>query len=224
MPVFTRPQAAAPTIRTNTGLGLLATLAIAIATVALLRPQADASAVVRANPTPVATVDLVAVITQLEEFKAIDARIQEDVEQKSAEIKQLTEEIEGLNTDLERLDPASDAYDKIFRERNMKMGFRELRGSMLVKWQQEDTARVLTDLYEKAVKAVEDVAKRDGWEVVVHGGQPLTVPRNPNVRAEAAVDFVENFIQSRRVIYAGDSVNITSSVVQHMNNQYHAGG
>ena len=42
MPVFTRPQAATPTIRTNTGLGLLATLAIAIATVALLRPQADA--------------------------------------------------------------------------------------------------------------------------------------------------------------------------------------
>ncbi len=224
MPMSTNRHAPVRTAKANAGLGLLATLAIAISTVALLKPTADASAAVRATPTSVATVDLVAVITQLDEFKVVDERIKSDVEDKSNEIKQLTEEIDGLNTDLERLDPASDAYDQIFRERNMKMGFRELRGSMLIKWQQEDTARVLTELYEKALKAVEEVAKRDGWEVVIHGGQPLIVPRNPNVRAEAAVDFVENFIQTRRVIYAGDSVNITNSVVQHMNNKYAAGG
>ncbi|MEQ9096356.1 MAG: OmpH family outer membrane protein [Phycisphaerales bacterium] len=224
MSTMTRHSQSPIVPKANASLGLLALVAIAIASVALLRPQADASSVARATPTPVATVDLVAVITQLDEFKVIDQRIQADVEKKSNEIKQLTQEIEGLTADMERLDPASDAYDQIFRERNMKMGFRELRGSMLVKWQQEDTARVLTDLYEKALKAVEDVAKRDGWEVVIHGGQPLMVPRNPNVRAEAAVDFVENFIQTRRVIYAGESVNITKSVVQHMNNQYAAGG
>lgn len=224
MSTMTRHSQSPIVPKANAGLGLLALVAIAIASVALLRPQADASSVARATPTPVATVDLVAVITQLDEFKVIDQRIQADVEKKSNEIKQLTQEIEGLTADMERLDPASDAYDQIFRERNMKMGFRELRGSMLVKWQQEDTARVLTDLYEKALKAVEDVAKRDGWEVVIHGGQPLMVPRNPNVRAEAAVDFVENFIQTRRVIYASESVNITKSVVQHMNNQYAAGG
>ncbi|MFI4916419.1 MAG: OmpH family outer membrane protein [Phycisphaerales bacterium JB060] len=224
MPVLTRHAAVTTASRANAGLGVLATIAIAISTVALLRPQADASAVVKAAPTSMATVDLVAVITQLDEFKVIDKRIQADVDKKSNEIKQLSEEIDGLTADMERLDPNTDAYDQIFRERNMKMGFRELRGSMLVKWQQEDTARVLTELYEKALKAVEEVARRDGWEAVIHGGQPLMVPRNPNVRAENAVDFVENFIQTRRVIYAGDSVNITNSVVQHMNNKYAAGG
>lgn len=224
MPMSTNRHAPVRTAKANAGLGLLATLAIAISTVALLKPQADASAAVRAAPTSVATVDLVTVITQLDEFNDVDKRIQAEAEGVRDEIKKLTDEIDSLTTDLERLDPASDAFDQIFRERNMKMGFRELRGSMLIKWQQEDTARVLTDLYEKALKAVETVAKRDGWEVVIHGGQPLIVPRNPNVRAENAVDFVENFIQTRRVIYAGDSVNITNSVVQHMNNQYATGG
>jgi hypothetical protein len=37
------------------------------------------------------------------------------------------------------------------------------------------------------------------------------------------MDFVENFIQTRRVIYSGESVDISSSVVQHMNNQFAAG-
>jgi Skp family chaperone for outer membrane proteins len=198
-------------------------LAVTISTVALLRPQADASATMRAPASPVATVDLVSVITQLDEFKAIDAKIKAEGAKKTAEIEQLSEEIEGLQEDLKRLDPNSDAYDDTFRELNMKAGFRELRGTMLIRWQSEDNARVLTELYEKALKAVEAVAKRDGWEIVIHRGQSLTVPRNPNVRAENAMDFVENFIQTRRVIYSGESVDISSSVVQHMNNQFAAG-
>ncbi len=223
MPV---PMRLAPTSmkpRANAGLGLLATLAIAISTVALLRPQADASATYRATPTPVAIVDLVLVITQLDEFKAVDAKIKADGAKKTAEIEALTKEIEGLQEDLKRLDRNSDAFDNIFRELNQKLGYREFYGSMLLRWQAEDNARVLTDLYEKAVAAVGDVAKRDGWEVVVHTGQGLTVPRNPNVRAEAAMDFVENFIQTRRVIYSGNSVDITGSVVQHMNNRFATG-
>lgn len=224
MPMSMNRHAVASNPKANAGLGLLALVAIAISTVALLRPQADASATAKAAPTSVATVDLVTLITQLDEFKIVDERIKGEAEGVRAEIKQLTEKIDGLTADLERLDPASDAYDQIFRERNMEVGLREVRGSMLIKWQQEDTARVLTDLYEKALEAVETVAKRDGWEVVIHAGQPLFVPRNPNVRAEAAVDFVENFIQTRRVIYAGDSVDITNSVVQHMNNQFARGG
>lgn len=216
-----------PTItipRANAGLGVLAMVAIAVSTIALLRPQADASAVARAPATPVATIDLVSVITQLQEFEDMEDRIKAEGEKKTAEIDRLTEEIEGLQEDLKPLDPNSDAYDQTFRELNMKAGFRELRGTMLIRWQAEDNARVLTELYEKALQAVEAVAKRDGWEIVIHAGQSLTVPRNPNVRAEAAMDFVENFIQTRRVIYSGESVDISNSVVQHMNNQYAAGG
>ncbi len=223
MPAFPKANTIATT-RTNTGLGLLAMIAVAISTVALLRPQADASATMRAPATPVATIDMVSVITQLKEFNDITTKIKAEGERKTAEIEQLTEEIEGLQEDLKRLDPNSDAFDETSRELNMKLGFRELRGTMLIRWQSEDNARVLTELYEKALKAVETVAKRDGWEVVIHRGQGLTVPRNPNVRAENAMDFVENFIQTRRVIYSGESVDISNSVVQQMNNQYAAGG
>lgn len=221
------PTHTAPTIsfpRANAGLGLLAMVAIAIATVALLKPQADASAVARAPATPVATVDLVGVIRQLDEYTTIKAKFAAEADAKTAEIEKLTAEIDGLQEDLNSYDPNSDAYDQTFRELNMKAGFRELRGTMLIRWQAEDNARVLTELYEKALEAVDAVAKRDGWDVVIHAGQSLTVPRNPNVRAEAAMDFVENFIQTRRVIYSSDAVDISSSVAQLMNNQYAAGG
>jgi Skp family chaperone for outer membrane proteins len=218
------PRTIAALSAPNRGLGLLAVVAIAIATVGLLRPQADASAVARPTPPAVATVDLVSVITQLDEFQAIDKKIKADGEKKKAEIEQLSTEIEGMQEDLKRLDPNSDAYDEIFRQLNMKAGFRELRGTMLIRWQSEDNARVLTELYEKALEAVADVAKRDGWDVVVHTGQKTAVPRNPNIRAEQAMDFVEDWIQSRRVIYSNSAVDISSSVVQHMNNRFHAGG
>lgn len=210
--------------RATAGVGILAALAICISTVALLKPSADAAAVQRATPTPVATVDLVKVITSLDEFKTVDERIKADGQKKTQEIERLTKEIEGLQQDLKSLDPSSDAYDQMFRELNMKVGFRELRGSMLIRWQSEDNARVLTELYEKSLDAVAEVAQREGWEVVIHRGQNLTVPRNPNVRAEAAMDFVENFIQTRRVIYSGDAVDITNSVILQMNNRYARGG
>ena len=205
-------------------LSVMTALALAVAVVAVLRPTADASSVFRASPTPVATVDLVEVITNLDEFKAVDDRIKRDGQVKTDEIQNLTEEIEGLQEDLKSLDPNSDAYDEMFRDLNMKVGFRELRGSMLIRWQSEDNARVLTELYEKSLVAVGEVAQRDGWELVIHTGQNAAVPRNPNVRAEQAMDFVEDWIQSRRVIYSSDAIDITNSVIQHMNNKYAAGG
>ncbi|MFI4882594.1 MAG: OmpH family outer membrane protein [Phycisphaerales bacterium JB064] len=210
--------------RAHAGVGVLAAIAIGISTVALLKPTADASSVVRATPTPVATVDLVQVITSLKEFENVDKRIKAEGEKKKKEIEALDKQIQGLNEDLKSLDPNTDAYDQIFRELNMKMGIREVTAGNLIRWQSEDNARVLTELYEKATKAVAEVAKRDGWEVVVHRGQNLTVPRNPNVRAEAAMDFVENFIQTRRVIYSGDAVDITNNVIQTMNNRFESGG
>ncbi|MGD1916036.1 MAG: hypothetical protein ACFCBV_07605, partial [Phycisphaerales bacterium] len=132
--------------------------------------------------------------------------------------------IQGLGEDIQGLDPNSAAFDELFRELNMKRGFRELRASMLIRWQSEDNARVLTELYEKALGAVEVVAERDGWQLVIHTGQRAAVPRNPNVRAEQAMDFVEDWIQSRRVIYSSDAIDITESVIQHMNNRYATGG
>lgn len=221
------PSTVAPqstTTRPGRGVGLIAALAIAISTVALLRPQADASAVARATPTAVATVDLVSVITQLDEFKTVDAKIKADGAKKTKEIEDLTKQIEALQEDLKRLDRNSDAYDEIFRQLNMKLGFRELRGTMLIRWQAEDNARVLTELYEKALKAVGEVAKRDGWDIVLHTGQKTAVPRSPNIRAEQAMDFVEDWIQSRRVIYSGETVDISGTVVKHMNNRFAAGG
>ncbi|GIW74682.1 MAG: hypothetical protein KatS3mg103_1204 [Phycisphaerales bacterium] len=208
------------------GLGVvcLSAVVLVLGLAVLWHPSAGAAGTWRASPTPVATVDLVKVITSLDEFQAVDKRIKADGEKKTREIEALTKEIEGLQADLKSLDPASEAYDQLLRELNMKLGFRELRGSMLIRWQSEDNARILTELYEKALTAVAEVAKRDGWEIVIHRGQNLIVPRNPNVRAEAAMDFVENFIQTRRVIYSSDAVDITNSVIQHMNNRYAAGG
>jgi len=205
-------------------VGMLAAVALAVSALVLFRPSADASSVSQASPTPVAVVDLFRVINSLEEFGDISDRIGASTEEANAEIERLDEEIEGLREDLQGLDPDTDAFDTLFRELDMKVGHRELRASRLIRWQSEDSARMLIDLYEKAIEAVSVVAKRDGWELVVHTGQPTAVPRNPNVRAEQAMNFVEEWIQSRRVIYAGEGIDISDSVIGHMNNQYASGG
>ena len=206
------------------GISVLAAVAIAISAIALFKPVADASSVSQATPTPTAVVDLVSVITNLQEFQDVDQRIKNEGQQKTNEIERLDEELQGLQEDLQGLDPNSDAFDELFRELNMKRGLRELQASMFIRWQSEDNARVLTELYEKALSAVAEVAERDGWQLVIHRQQRFAVPRNPNVRAEQAMDFVEDWIQSRRVIYSSDAIDITESVIQHMNNRYASGG
>ena len=222
-PMTTTPPKGSPD-RPTRGLSVLAVVALAVSALVLFRPSAGASSVSSASPTPVAVVDLFRVINSLDEFKAISDQIAASTETANAEIERLDAEIEGLREDLQGLDRDSDAFDELFRELDMKASFRELRASRLIRWQSEDSARLLIDLYEKAVEAVAEVAQRDGWEMVVHTGQQTAVPRNPNVRAEQAMNFVEEWIQSRRVIYAGDRVDISDSVITHMNNQYAAGG
>ncbi|MEO1008790.1 MAG: OmpH family outer membrane protein [Planctomycetota bacterium] len=187
------------------------------------RPVAGAVERMLAQPTPVATVDLFLVIDGLDEFRQQRQQLESRRDGIQALIQQLTTEIEDKAGDLEKLDPQSDAFDEGRRELRMLQATRDTRAQVLQQNLAEDNARALKELYEKTLTAVDQVAERDGWQIVVHTGQQKGVPRNPGVPANQAVLFVEDWIQSRRVIYSNDSVDITQSVVRLMNNQFAAG-
>ncbi len=211
-------------LRASHGLGVVAILALAVSTIALFRPTADASTVVQASPTATATVDLFAVIAGLDEYKARQQSLERNAQERQSEIEQLPAEIGGLEEDLASLEHGTDAFEMVRREPTMKSRFRELRLQTLLNWQAEDTAAMTYELFGKAATSVAEVAERDGWEIIVHGGQPMSIPPNMNLRPETAVAAVREWIDSRRVIYSSDAVDITESVIQHMNNKYAAGG
>lgn len=203
---------------------LFALAALTLGVLAILRPApAGATATQRANPTAVAVVNLERLIDELEEYKARANVARREFENRQKEIDSLTEEIRNLDADLKRLDPSTQAFATMQRDLEMKRGFLELRFTRLMSWQSQDDAVLVTALYEKALGAINEVAKRDGWDVVIHVATQNRVPRELSVRPEQTRAFVLDWIQSRRVLYASDAADITSIVAKHMNNQYAAG-
>lgn len=203
---------------------VLALVILAVAATALLHPgAAGASAAIRANPTAVASVNLERLIFSLDEHGALTEEARKEFDRRQKEIDALVEEIESLEADIKRLDPASLARATMQRDLDMKRGFLELRFSRLVRWQSEDDAILLTTLYEKALLAIEEVAKRDGWDMVIHTTRQNQVPRELNIRPEQARAFVLEWIQSRRVLHTNEATDITGIVATHMNNKYATG-
>jgi len=219
----TQEEEALPTRPTHRTTGLVALgLAVMAGVFLLNKPTATADARAQASATAVATVNMFEVVRALDEFRQVQERLAGVTEQRQSEINDLTGRIDGKQQELDQLSPESPAYDQLDRELKMLRAEREARGAILGQFVAEDNARALTELYEKGIQAVQDVAERDGWDVVLHTGQRLGVPRNPGVNANQAVPFVEDWIQSRRVIYSGPGVDITQDVVQLMNNRFAA--
>lgn len=204
---------------------LVLTLAlVAVAAMAFVRPgAAGASASYRASPTAVASINLERLIFELDEYKALAKSAADEVDRRQKQIDALAEEVKDLDADLKKLDPATQAYATMKRDRDMKHASLETRFTWLMRWQSEDDAILLTKVYEKALLAIDEVAKRDGWDLVINASGQNPVPRELNLRPEQTRAFVLEWIQSRRVLFAGEASDITSTVAKHMNNKYAAG-
>ncbi|MFG0306721.1 MAG: OmpH family outer membrane protein [Phycisphaerales bacterium JB040] len=192
---------------------LLAALLIACT----LAWRANAGARPPATPTAVATIDIVAILDQLEERQVLEERLQASLNERQKQLEELGKRLENVQADIQTLNQQTPAYREKVREALELRNLAQTRRQILEQIISIERAELLRSLYDKISASIGRVADRDGWDVVLLDDSAFPLPQG-----DVSDRDIERNIVSRGVIYRHDSVDITSDVIQLMNNEFNA--
>ncbi|MBZ0172910.1 MAG: OmpH family outer membrane protein, partial [Phycisphaerales bacterium] len=177
---------------------------------------ADASAVRSANASAVAVIDLAKLLDGLDERGYMEQELNKQIQKRQGELGQIVGEIKRMTADIELLTETDPSRIEKIRDLRIK----EVQAQALSQFVKEqlslEKGKMLADLYKKVQAAVCDIAARDGWDVVLIDDSELDLPQMANEQQ------MLQLILSRRVLCAGDNVEVTDDVKTLMNNQFNA--
>lgn len=164
----------------------------------------------QAAPTKVAVVNLQEVINQCNQQAAFRAENQTKAQSLQAEQQQRQQEIERITTAIDPLEPGSDAWENKRQELRQKT----LELQVWVQMQEQDNqlaqARQFVEIYVAATDAAAAIAEQAGYDVVLQGGDLPDLMR-------LNLQQLQTVVQTRKVIYSADGVDITNAVLQRVN-------
>jgi Skp family chaperone for outer membrane proteins len=173
-----------------------------------------------AVPTIVATVNVEQVVNDCDETvarnKANDQKYKADIDS----LKQMETQLTNLATEFKNLPPENRAAR---RELNLKRteleGKYKAKSDFLQSAFDEEKADVIRDVYNKALKSIEQHASQNGIALVVVDDTVLTVPN------EGGMNSVTSAVIRRRVLYSNKTqLDITKQILTRMNNDFAATG
>lgn len=193
------------------------TLGAALVGAAFATGASATSARPPAQPTAVAVVDVVAVLDGLSEKAVLEQRLQQSVTDRQAQLDEIITKIKAAQADLNgTLKEGTPEYREKVRQLLELNALAEARRNILQRIVAFDKGDMLRDIYSKITVAVQKIAERNGYDVVVLDDATFPLP------AEAADSDMERAILTRSVLYRHDSVDITAQVVTLMNNEFSA--
>lgn len=198
--------------RINAILPAIVILAAALAwhagaTTANMRPPAQ--------PTAIATIDIVDVFEQLKERTVLEEQLKNRVQTRQAQLDEINERIKGIQADLETtLKPGTDQYKERVREFMEQRAVAEARRTALQQIISIDQGAMRRSLYTKIQAAISKISERDGIDIVVLDDSAFPIPE------DAADTDVYRSIITKGIIYRHDAVDITQRVITQMNNEY----
>jgi len=170
-----------------------------------------------AQPTAIASIDIVEVFEQLNERSALEAQLKARVEKRQEQLDEINKRIQGIQSDLETtLKPGTDEYKEKVREFMEQRAVAEARRNALQQIISIDQGALRRQLYAKIETAIAKIADRDGIDLVILDDSGFPIPE------DVADNDVYRAIITKGVIYRHDSINLTQSVITMMNNEYAA--
>ncbi len=174
----------------------------------------------QAQPTKVAMIDIMVLINGLTELEDRNAQTKaareaflKQLEADEAQIKLLEDEVKAGA----QPGQAYAQMEKIAELQERKATFK-VRQEKILSLLDLRNAQNIRDLYTKAQAAIEQVAKADGYDLVILDDRPVTLSPNGNG------GVLNDEILKKRVLYANDAtINITQRVLTVMQNDYAAG-
>jgi Skp family chaperone for outer membrane proteins len=179
--------------------------------------RAQAPAAARTKSTVIAVVDVKKVLDNIKENVQVQAEVQSLVDGLEADAASRQKELKKMQEDLQLLPPDGAEYSRREADLEQKVVyFKAWREFEQRKLDHERTLRWEL-LYKRMLDAVGRVAQQNGADLVLY---KEAVPDFRNAEPRQ----VSEAIQLRKVLWAGDDLDLTSQVVQMMDNDYKARG
>jgi Skp family chaperone for outer membrane proteins len=189
----------------------------AITLIAAIVWHADATAQrPPAQPTAVATIDIVSIINGLDERQVREDELNARREARQAQLDEIVAQMKKLEEDIQILNPGTDEHRDKIREVLELRAVAEARRNALAQIISIDMGSVMRNLYTKVEDAIRRIAEREGYDIVYMDDSALPLPEN------APDNDIYRAIITKSVIYRHDSIDITDQVITLMNNEFSA--
>ncbi|MFQ5425364.1 MAG: OmpH family outer membrane protein [Phycisphaerae bacterium] len=166
-----------------------------------------------------AVIDIVRVFNESLQIRDLNERMRRQTGEYSTEAKQRQAALADAQSRLGAFKPGTKEYDNLRKEMiRMNVEFRAWADVTEADLEQQrfEWTRIV---YEKTMQAAEQVAKAQGYDVVV---QQTTF--DASEMPEQSVQALRMAIQRRIVIYRTDEVDITNQVLARMDADYRSAG
>lgn len=193
---------------------------VAAAVIALGALSGSVGARLASKPAPpaapiIATLDLEAVVTGLNERTDKEASLKSELANYQSKVDKLAEEVKAMQKSLEnepdgvgKMKMAKDFRDKAVRLEFEKQYAQRLLGEL--------QGEMLRELYLKMVKAAQAQAKKNGYALVLASDERVQVPSGDPTDVTRAIAM-------KRMLHVDTSLDITQEIITLMNNEYAAG-
>lgn len=167
-----------------------------------------------AQPTAIASVDIVTIFDQLQELKDLETELEARKNARQAQLDEANNQLRAIGADLEAMTRGTDEYkDKVRQAMELQAMFKA-RSEALNQILSIDRGNMTRELYTKAMDAVRRVADREGYDAVLFDDSSFVVPE------DAPYQDVYRSIVTRSLLYRHESIDITSKIVSLMNSEY----
>lgn len=191
-----------------------------VATLSALGNFAGTAPAQSAQGTRAALVNLDDLFSGLDEIDARQRIFADKIRPWEDELQKMVDEMKSIDDDLKTLSLSEE------QRVEMRLRMAELSESHKVKAQLRgqlatiEEGRILREVYNKALEAVQKVAEEGGYDLVLLDDRAIRPPES----ARATSREVQAAMLGRQVLFArGEGLDITQQVVTRMNNDYAAG-
>lgn len=201
----------------TSALALIVAAGLAATSITALSSRPAGTATLAAPPTAVAVVDMQKAINDSTEIKARNEALKIRAEARMAELDKFKKDLKDLVDSAKLLPEGSPDAVKARAEAVVKNATLEAQFQAYKQLTDIESGDILGDIHAKVIAAVDAIAKRDGYQLVLADDRAIVPPKG------RPVEDVGNAINQRRVLYADPSIDITERVLTAMNNEYEAG-
>lgn len=199
----------ARTLAVAAGIALIAALAAALG--------AGVAATRQAAPTTVAVVDIDRLSLELEEFKIPAEQFRGKQATWSKELQALDASMKKADDELQLI-PETDLDARIAKIIQRSTLESELKTKSQLFQQASDLEQVklFKSMYDRIADGAQRIAKRDGIDVMLVDDRVFVIPVTSRTAQSDA-------LESKKILFASESVDLTDELLTMLNNEFNAG-
>jgi Skp family chaperone for outer membrane proteins len=170
-----------------------------------------------AKPTAVAVVDMQQVFATLKAKGTLEATLEDEKATIQVEAQKKATALENLQQEINLLEPGTPNFEqrqKTLEDQNIQFQVWQRVQQMVIN---QRKAQGYEQLYKDVLGATGEIAAQEGFDIVLFKEAPVDFRTSKPENVGAA-------IQSRKVLWAADRLDITEKVVGLLNNRHEHGG